>query len=322
MTLSSTQTLRLTRECLREINLLIETLCTQEDPSLIKILTLNPDVGEGILFNGELIQSYEQPYRYYTYQTWIDLAHLHGFSFLTPLIHSTHEYLVYLRFKKRHIEGWHQHSLPSGHCEKYGIDSAFQRIKKEEEPYFLKTLQDSLNWIKLTPTSRLLSLGVNTGEELALCVDSFLNQSSTPQQWIGIDHSKSAIAAAKAMYTHPSFHWQVGDLRELDLLDLGLFDCIMCLNTLQSTLIDEHQMVRNWVQNYLKPQGALVLSFPNSRYMGTHQVYGTRVRHEKEIEYSPLFKQLVALQRYLHQHQFRVRITGKYTLFLVAKRLK
>ena len=301
-----------------------ETASIQQE---LCFVVLNPDLYDGIYFNGELCVHQGTSYRHRSYQTWIDLAQICGFSFLTPELFPQSTHLVKLRFRRRVQQGWHHQSLPSGHQEKYGVSSLFQRLHKEEEPYFLKNLRSALHWIQLAPSSRILNLGVNSGRELFTCVSSFLENSSDssllkPKSWIGIDHSESAIQKAKSEYPHPSFDWKVGDLRELSSFQLGKFDCIMCLNTLQSTQIDEQKEVRYWVKECLNPYGTLILSFPNSRYFGTHQVYGAQVKHEKEIEFSPLFKQLVALQRYLHQHQFRVRLSGKYTLFLVAKRLK
>ena len=313
---------RFTDEPLSEIIQVLQGLSLTQD--MLEFEVLNPDLYEAHLFNGEEVMVFERAHRHRHYQTWLDLAQSLGHVFLTPQVDPELSPYIRLRFRRIGERGWHTSSLPSGHPEKYGAQSLFARLHKSEEPYFLKHFQESLRWIGVDTTTRILSLGVNSGDELALSVahlEPNLRAVTPAGHWVGVDHSASAIESARQRYPQPQFEWVVGDLSELDALALGIFDLVICLNTLQSSLIDEQRELKRWVKSYLSERGALILSFPQSRYVGTQQLYGDHSFHTLYPKPSKTFKLLTSFQRYLQQHGFAVNIRGKYTLFLIAKKL-
>lgn len=309
---------------------LIELLKSPRPEGLVfQLDVLDPDLFEASHYCGETVFFEGVEYIHRGLQAWLDLAEVSGHVLLTPRSSPRGAHLLRLSWRRLTTEGWHETGLSSGDPEKYGIDTPFHRIIKEEEPHFWVTFQDALRWVGIDSASRILSLGVNSGRELAACVAPFLSLSADPQsesgrsvsrQWVGVDHSSTAIEAAQSRYPDPRFDWRVGDLRELSSWDLPPFDLILCLNTLQSPNIDEYKEIKYWVKHQLTHQGALLISLPNSRYLGTHQRFGTYAEHRGRPEQSKLYKRIVGLQRYLHQHHFDVRITGKYTLFVCAKR--
>ena len=52
--------------------------------------------------------------------------------------------------------------------ERYGAASAFARLDKREEPGFVLDLAEALERARLPPRPRVLELGVNTGDAIAL----------------------------------------------------------------------------------------------------------------------------------------------------------
>ena len=298
-------------------------LLTESRPrdEAIILEVLNPDLFGDSHYNGERVEVAGITYLHRQLQTWFDLAQVTDHVLLTPQPSSESEHLLRLTFKPLRQSGWHQISRPSGDPEKYGSDSIFQRLKKSEEPFFWRDFHDALKWLGSSESGRVLSLGVNSGEELALCAMSHPTQHEvSASQWVGVDHSASAIHLAQQRFFEAGFDWRVGDLRRLDELNVGRFDLIMCLNTLQSPQLDSYQEIKRWVKDHLTHQGSLLLSFPNSRYVGVHQRFGTWAEQAGRPELSKLYKQIVGIQRYLHQHRFDVRVMGKYTVFIAARR--
>ena len=82
----------------------------------------------------------------------------------------------------------------------------------------------------------------------------------------------------------------------------------------------DRDLLRNLVQNRLTERGALILGFPNSRYVDGEVVYGARMKNFRQAELSLLVKDLAFYKKYLQQHKFKVFITGKYDLLITAVR--
>lgn len=89
---------------------------------------------------------------------------------------------------------------------------------------------------------------------------------------------------------------------------------------MQSPDLDDRALLRTLVQRSVSPGGALVLALPNSRYRGGELLYGARTKNVRQPELSLLVKDIAFYRKYLQQHRFRVNVTGKYQLFVMAKR--
>ena len=78
----------------------------------------------------------------------------------------------------------------------------------------------------------------------------------------------------------------------------------------------------NIVQNYLKNDGAMILGFPNCRWIDGQMIYGAEVKNYNFSELSLLFKDVNYCKKYLQQKKFRVTITGKDYIFLTATSIR
>ncbi len=265
----------------------------------------NPDLNQG-LFSGEQNQGLtHRPWR-----VWLDLAEKLECRFLTPeLISSTH---VRVRFEKLADAPL---SKATNKTEKYGLASDFQRIQKLEESSFLLDYIESLERIPLKPQSRILSLGVNNAEEFKLFDYFDLSQSFS---FVGIDHSASALSEARVRFADSKYEFICADINNLDRLELGKFNLILAFGILQSPSIDDRTILRNLVQNYLTKQASLIIAFPNSVYKDGELLYGARMKNFSQADLSLLFKDLAYYRKYLHQHKFKVFITGKYYTLMTA----
>lgn len=311
------------------LSVIIEHLVALRDETgadhVVELEVLDPDRCEATHFNGERVTIAGIDYLHRHYQTWLDLAQSLGYSLLTPRSAPELEPMIRLRMRVLGHRDWHSSSLPSGHAEKYGAESHFARLNKAEEPHFHQHLLTCARWVGLNEHTRVLSLGVNSGAELKLCLSALsLEQQAqlSEDQWVGIDHSASAIERARDLYNEPHFSWRVADLRALDDLSLGKFDLIICLNTLHSPLIDERQELKRWVSGHLHERGGIIISLPQSRYVETQQLYGDHGFHAAQLRPSKSLKMVTSMQRYLQQHRFEVHTRGKYTLFMSARRLE
>ena len=90
------------------------------------------------------------------------------------------------------------------------------------------------------------------------------------------------------------------------------------LGTLQSPGIDDREVVRRIVQDHLAPDGAVILGFPNARYVDGELEHGTRMLNYTQPELGALVKDVAFYRKYLQQHGRRVFVTGKYELLITA----
>ena len=192
--------------------------------------------------------------------------------------------------------------------ERYGTDTAFARISKLEDPDFLVDFADAL--ARVGPYRRVLDLGVNTGDELALL--------DPTAALVGIDHSASAIAVARERFPRAEFH--VADVNALP--PLGEFDLVLSLNTLQSPTVDDRELLRRITQHHLAPRGAVILGVPNCRYVDGEVEYGARMKNFREVELGLLVKDVAFYRKYLQQHHRHVFVTGKHYILVTAVPIK
>ncbi len=301
---------------------------------------LDPDRGRG-RYAGEPVAlgAPARTLRHRPWRTWIELADRLGLRLLTP--RRAAPGIVRLAFERLSAARW-QDDAPAAssedRTERYGATSAYARIDKAEEPGFVLDLADALVRCKLPPSPRVLDLGVNDGDELALLMA--LSPQLAAAHFTGVDHSASALAVARARFSAAQVRLLLADLNDLAAAvpvepsapselsgpsepseppaPLGRFDLIVSFGTLQSPGVDDRQLLRRLVQHHLAPGGALILSLPNCRYFDGDLVHGARMRNFRQPELGLVVKDLAFYRKYLQQHDRQVFLTGHHTLLLTA----
>jgi 2-polyprenyl-3-methyl-5-hydroxy-6-metoxy-1,4-benzoquinol methylase len=274
---------------------------------------LNPDCATST-YAGSIITYNERTYIYRGYKAWTDLAQLLFCKMLTPQIASEHT--VILTFEKLNIqESFHKTHVPD-RSEKYGSNSPFFKIHKNEEPAFVYPYMKALQNVTISKKKRVLNLGVNRGDEFELIKESIPNFSDI--SFVGIDYSTSAIDVAKKQLNDENVTFITHDINDLKSLSLEKFDLIITIGTLQSPGIEFKPLFMSLVQEHLSSDGAMILGFPNSRWMDGEMIYGAKAPNYNYSEMSLVIKDIYFCKKYLQQHRFRVTITGKEYLFLTA----
>ncbi len=75
------------------------------------------------------------------------------------------------------------------------------------------------------------------------------------------------------------------------------------------------------VQNHLMYNGAVILGFPNSRWIDTELIYGAKAPNYSYSEMSLVFNDVIFCKKYLQQKKFRVTLTGREYIFLTATKI-
>lgn len=278
---------------------------------------LDPDLGEG--YAGNEISIEDKTYIHRGYKAWSDLAELLLCKMLTP---KEGKYpLVTLRFQKLERENSFHLDTASPKEEKYGVESHFSSIHKMEEPAFLYYYMQALKNVKLDERTRVLDLGINTGDEFSVIKNSIDTDTYDHMNFVGIDHSKSAIAYAKTVFKEENVTLFAHDINELEELNLGKFDLLISIGTLQSPSIHFKPFFMSLVQNYLEKDAAIILGFPNSRWVGGEMIYGAKAPNYAMSEMSLLYNDVIFCKKYLQQHKYRVTLTGKQYIFLTATKI-
>jgi SAM-dependent methyltransferase len=273
---------------------------------------LDPDLGRG-RYAGEAVVHAGATYVHRPFRVWVDLAERLGLRLMTPRATPASDPLIQLRFERLDPRA----RLAGGDgTEKYGADSEFARISKLEDPGFVIDFGEALGRIDLPADPRILDLGVNTGDELALIMA--LAPRLRDATFVGIDHSASALAVARARF--PGAQLVEADLDTLPALALGRFDLVISIGTLQSPGIDDREVLRRIVQDHLAPGGAVILGFPNCRYKGGETEYGTRMKNFRQPELGLLVKDVAFYRKYLQQHDRQVFVTGKNYVLVTGVR--
>lgn len=309
--------LKFTHQSLYEIiEIIDQKLESLKAKDIIEFEVINPDyttseyAGKAILINGE-------EYIYRGYKTWVDLAELKFCKMLTPLYKS--ESSVVIRFEKLDLnDSFHNSSEIKE--EKYGVDSSFSDINKNEEPAFLTHYLRALKNVDINKRLRILNLGINIGDEFAVIKNYASNFKNL--ELVGIDYCDTAIKEAQKKFENENISFLTHDINDLQSLDLGRFDLIISVGTLQSTSIDFKLVFMSLVQNYLKKEGAMILGFPNCRWIDGEMIYGARTKNYSFPEMSLLYKDVYFCKKYLQQKKFRVSLTGKNYIFLTATSIR
>ncbi|RKG77594.1 class I SAM-dependent methyltransferase [Corallococcus terminator] len=278
----------------------------------VSIVVPDPDLGLG-KYPGERV-GLEGGLVHRPLRSWCDLAEGLSCRLRTPrAVDDTH---VLLTFEPLGAEApWHAGSGERSESpqERYGAESDFARVRKFEDAGFLVPWLQAVERLRLPPGARVLDLGVNRGDELAAF------EAVEGVRFVGVDHSASAIDEARRAFPDARHAFVQADLNALPT-ELGRFDAVVSVGTLQSPGVDDRALLRKLVQEHLVPKASLVLGFPNSRFRDGEVIYGARVRNLREPDLSLLVKDLSFYRRYLHQHGFRTFLGGKYDLLLTAVR--
>ena len=299
------------------INILENSLKEVISKDILEFKVINPDVQTSI-YSGNIITINNQEYIYRGYKEWIDLAHILKCKLLTPKVED--ENFVLIRFEKLNEDVSFHKSSDSAEA-KYGSDSIFSKIHKNEEPSFLHYYKQALKNVNINKRVRILNLGVNSGDEFELIQMYASNFENL--ELIGIDYCSSAIDEAKEKFSESeNVKFYAHDINDLESLELGRFDLIISIGTLQSSNLDFNPLFMSIVQNQLNKDGAMILGFPNCRWLDGEMIYGARVKNYPFSEMGLLYKDVIYCKKYLQQKKFRVTITGKDYIFLTATSIR
>ena len=286
-----------------------------KESSEVSFSVVDPDVAP-TLYAGEYVTCNDTLYMYRGYKAWTDLAESLHCRMMTP--RKEEKYTITLRFIKLGTNSFHQSN--ENKQEKYGVSSEFFRLHKQEEPAFFHAFTQALNLAHLHTKKRILDLGVNRGDEFQVIQQMLHVEEFKTKECLGIDHSTTAIYHAQTVNTHQNVHFLEGDINTLEMMELGVFDLILSIGTLQSPGINFKERLMMLTQKMLTKDGAFILGFPNCRWCDGEILYGAKIKNFKESEMSLLIKDIYFAKKYFQQHKFDVRIFGKQYLFLVAAR--
>lgn len=305
-----------TNESLYQItNILNKDIHSLKAGENIEFTVLNPDFCDST-YSGTSVFINNTEYIYRSLKAYTELCELLFCKMLVPI--PKDDKSILLRFKKLNTNESFHNTLKSS--EKYGTNSIFSKIHKNEEPAFLMPYLQALKNVTINKRTRILNLGVNNAEEFELIKKYASNFDNL--ELVGIDYCQSAITEAKKKFKESNVHFIQHDINQLETLQLGEFDLIISIGTLQSSGIEFKPTFMNWVQNYLKKEGAMILGFPNCRWMDGEMIYGAKAKNYTHSEMSLLIKDAHFCKKYLQQKKFRVTLTGKNYLFLTATSIR
>ncbi len=288
-----------------------------EEHDTVSFSVFNPELGEGYAGNLMLIDG--ENYMYRSFKAWSDLAELLQCRMLLPREGSYP--LVTLTYRKLRTDSSFHLNIDRAKEEKYGADSDFFGIHKMEEPAFFYYYSQALENVKIESRKRILDLGINRGDEFDVIRKRVTPQTYGTMEFVGIDHSRTAIAYAQEQFPEENVRFYTEDINQLDSLELGRFDLLISIGTMQSPGINFKPFFMDLVQNYLKQDAAVILGFPNSRWIGGEMVYGAKAPNYTMSEMSLLFNDVMFAKKYLQQKKYRVTITGKHYIFLTATKI-
>ena len=303
-------------ETMYEIVLYLENELKTDNEVLIEVL--NPDL-EKDYYAGEKVILEEKEFIYRSFKAWSDLAEI---LFCKLLVVELKVNTIILKFKKLNkIDTFHK-DINTEENEKYGEESTFFRINKNEEPAFLYAYMNALKNVKIEEKQNILNLGINKADEFELIKNLLDEDSFSKISLVGIDYSKSAIEFAKKRFPQENLIFYNHDINKLDELNLKKADLLISIGTLQSSGLNFKLLFMNLIQNYLEDKGSIILGFPNCRWINGETIYGAKAANYSYSEQSVLYKDVYFCKKYLQQKRYRVTLTGKNYLFLTATSIK
>jgi trans-aconitate methyltransferase len=284
-----------------------------EQNGTVSFEVIDPDVSNE--FSGTLISISGEKYIYRPFKVWVDLAEILHCRIMTPF--RTEKNRVLIKYKPLNLQkSWHNNSGVNI-TERYGEGSDFSKIFKFEEPYFLNDYLRAINEVSVGDGMKVLNIGINRGDEFRIFSETFPEVSKNIF-FTGIDHCGSALKAAAKNLPDSNFRFIKEDIRKIESLELPQQDIIISVGTLQSPEIDGKEIFRYIIQNIIKPDGSVILGFPNSRYIDCEVVYGAKTKNYTESNLNLLIKDISFYKKYLQQHGYKVITFGKYYVFLVG----
>jgi len=281
----------------------------------LELTVADPDRGAG-RYAGQPVAVGGEALVHRPFRTWVDLAERLGLRLHTPRPAAAAGRVV-LTFTKLGPEpGWARGDGDDP-TERYGAGSGYQRISKAEDPGFVLDLADALERVGLPAAPRVLDLGVNTGDELALMME--LRPELRAATFVGVDHSASALRVAAERLGDARHRFVRADLGALPQLDLGeRFDLVLSIGTLHSPGVDDRAVLRHVVQERLRARGGVVIGVPNCSYRDGEVVHGAKMKNFSQPDLSLLVKSVAFYRRYLHQHRRKVYVTGKHYVLVTG----
>jgi SAM-dependent methyltransferase len=282
--------------------------------SSVGIRVLDPDHGRGC-YSGEAVELDGRSHRHRPLRVWVELADRLHLRLATP--RPIGGGYIELRFEPLDERARWDASTPGDVTEKYGSASGYARISKLEDPNLLLDMADALERVRLPDAPRILDLGVNRGDELALLL-ALRPEWATQARFVGIDHSASALVEARARFAGEYVELIQADLNAIAALELGRFDLVISLGTLHSPGVDDRSVLRMIVQRLLAREGGVILGVPNCRYLDGEQLFGARTKNFRQPELGLLIKTVAHWKKYLQQHRCKVYVTGKHHVLVTG----
>ncbi len=299
------------------IDILKNNLQNIDEKKIVEFTIFNPDTVTST-YSGNMIKIDEKKYLYRSYKSWLDLAQSLHCRILTPIIQS--KYIVLMRFEKLHKDNSFHLKIVDKE-EKYGSESIFSKIYKNEESSFIFHYKKALENVHIDTRIRILNLGVNSGDEFEIIQKYAKNFKQL--ELVGIDYCTSAIQSAQERFKDENnITFYTHDINNLSSLELGEFDLIISIGTLQSSNLEFNKLLISIVQNQLKKDGAIILGFPNCRWVDGEMIYGAKVKNYAFSEMGLLYKDVIFSKKYLQQKKFRVTITGKDYIFITGTSIR
>lgn len=295
---------------------IIEWLQKQlKEHRFVSFEVLSPDIGKH--YSGSIIKLKSQSYIYRSLKSWIDLANLLQCTMHIP--QQIDSNFIQVTFEK--LSSSDSFHLEKESNEKYGIKSQFASIDKSGEFAFSYYYLEALKSINFNEVRRIINLGINRGDEFILIKELLSHNQFQSIEFVGIDYSQSAIEFAKNRFSESNMYLYTHDINELESLNLGQFDLLITIATLQSVNSNFKKLFMNFVQTLLTSNSSIIMGFPNSRWIDGELIYGAKVPHYNTSELSTVIKDIYFCKKYLQQHKYRVRIIGKEYLFLIATKI-
>ncbi|CAA6805112.1 MAG: Methyltransferase type 11 [uncultured Sulfurovum sp.] len=254
-----------------------------------------------------------------SFKAWVNLAELHFCKLLIPK--PIDENFIQLTFQKLNQESSFHSASVKNKEEKYGTNSIFFDINKNEEPTFLHAYKKALEAVKVEKRKHILNLGINKGDEFELIQQLIETETFDNINFTGIDHSQTALNHAKKRFPKDNVQFFQQDINTIKELQLQKSDLIISIGTLQSPSINYKPFLMSLVQEHLTYDGAFILGFPNSRWIDGELIYGAKAPNYPYSEMSLLYNDVIFAKKYLQQKKFRVTITGREYIFLTATRI-
>ena len=254
------------------------------------------------------------------FKAWVNLAELHYCKLLTPEKISNNE--IRLSLKKLNQQDSFHTEVVHQREEKYGVASKFFNIDKNREPTFVLAYKKALEAVNITNKKEVLNLGINKADEFEFIRELIGEAHFNQIHFKGIDHSQTALEYAKKRFPNDNVTFYRQDINHISKLNLPKADLIISIGTLQSPSINYKPFLMSLVQEHLSKNGALILSFPNSRWTDGELIYGAKAQNYNYSEMSLLFNDVIFAKKYLQQKKFRVTITGREYIFLTATKIR